>query len=119
MNPPTSSERPLPPGALKLPSHEPDTVPAAAWNDAAITGDATAGCVWIKGSDGKRYAALWPHGYYAMFTPVRIFNDKGTEVWREGKLKDIGGGGSPVHVERIPKQCRTGDHAWWMAPLTP
>lgn len=115
VNSPPSEKSPLPPGALWLPSHESDHTPAAAWDNAAITGDATAGCVWIKDSDGKRHAALWPHGYYATFTPTRVFNEEGAEVWREGRLKDIGGGGSPVHVDRIPKRCRTGDTAWWVA----
>lgn len=114
---PPQSEDALPPGALRLPSHESDTVPAAAWDGAAIVSDTNRTCVWLRHPDGKKVAALWPKDYFARFDPLRIFDESGREVWREGQLRDIGGGGSPVHVDRIPSKCRTGDTAWWMAPL--
>lgn len=122
VNSPPSETRPSPPGALRLPSHESEAVPAGPGSDEDrfVTGDGAAGCIWIKDSAGERYAALWPHGYYAMFKPARIFNEQGTEVWREGQGRNIGGGrGSTMYVDRIPKQCRTGDHALWIGSLTP
>jgi len=33
---------------------------------------------------------------------LRIFDESGAEVAREGQRLEIGGGASPVHVDRIP-----------------
>lgn len=109
----------LPPGALTLPTHGSDHYPKSLWSNVDIVTNADHTCVWILGADGDKQAALWWPGYYAMFEPLRILDDSGRELWREGQRRDIGGGGSPVHVDRIPAKCRTGEHAWWMGPLEP
>lgn len=80
-----------------------------------MEGDERLGCVWIFDTDThERRAVLWPDGYRAAFNPVRIYDPKGKIVWRGGRVHTIGGGPSEVHVERIPRACRTGDYAWWL-----
>lgn len=91
----------------------------ALWKRADIVTNADRTCVWLLDIDGMKFAALWGPGYYAKFQPLRIFDKSGRELWREGQKRDIGGGFSPVHVDRIPAKCRTGDRAWWVAPLEP
>jgi hypothetical protein len=80
-----------------------------------VVGDARLGCVWLydEGTRANR-AVLWPKGYRAAFHPVRIYDPDGVIVWREGEQRSLGGGPSPVHVDRIPARCRTGDLAWWL-----
>jgi hypothetical protein len=102
--------------AFFLPSHGSEEVPARGMSDVNVTVDPSSKCVWIE-SEGSRIAALWPAGFYARLEPLRIYNDKQQEVFREGKRRDIGGGPSSVHVDRIPKECRVGATAWWVDRL--
>ncbi len=118
---PMSTATPSPtPGAgqVWLPAHGSDTTPRAAI-EATVVGDAEQRCVWLRATDGTRHAVLWPSGYRARFGPVRIYDERDRLVWQESDaVRTVGGGFSTVHVERIPKACRTGDDAWWMAPLS-
>lgn len=103
-----------PPGAVMLPFHGSDSVPAHRW-EAAIGGNARRGCVWLDRTDGVRMAVLFPKkGYYALFNPMRVYHRSGREVWRGGEVKDIGGGPSSVYVERLRPECRTGDLVFWL-----
>lgn len=110
----TKTEDPLPPGALRLPSYKSDMAMAALLKNVTIATNTDHSCVWIVGSAGDKVAVLWPHGYYAMFEPLRVFDGDGRERMREGKQADVGGGSSPVGVDRIPPKCRVGDTAWWL-----
>lgn len=102
---------------MSLPAHDAADVPAGMWRGAALVGDADLGCVWLVEPDGFRSAALWPTtGYTATFEPLQVRAPDGRVVWTEGQVRDVGGGFSPVHVDRIPEHCRTGDRAWWIAP---
>lgn len=105
--------------AVLLPTHGSDETPSALLFG-EVVGDTDLGCVWLSPSDSDELiAALWPSGYRAEFEPLRIFDESGAEVAREGQQLDIGGGASPVHVDRIPDQCRTGDEAWWVGSVAP
>lgn len=104
-------------GARWLPHWTSDELPAAQLNDATVTTDEQQDCVWLLAADGTRIAALWPPGYRVRFQPLRISDEQDRLVWQEGMSRTVGGGYSPVFVERLPEQCRTGENAWWVAPL--
>jgi hypothetical protein len=80
-----------------------------------VVGDSAKDCVWLSQQNGNRHAVLWPRGYWARFDPVRIYNEKGTQVWREGQPRDLGGGGQTM-VSRLPPACRIGDWAIYVLP---
>jgi hypothetical protein len=105
--------------AFFLASHRSDDVPAASLDDVDIAGDPSSRCVWLERADGSRITALWPAGFYARFDPLRVYNDKQAEVFREGKPRDVGGGFRAVHVDRVPETCRVGEGAWWVDRLRP
>jgi hypothetical protein len=116
--PPTLSPTPASPtwwqGTIALPAHGSRATPLARIV-ASVAGDARLGCVWlVEEGTLKRRALLWPTGYRAAFAPLRIYDPNGRIVWREGEVRSLGGGASPVHVERIPRACRVGDSAWWL-----
>lgn len=112
----TTSTRPLPPGALRLPSPHPFAAASARSGGVDIVTDAKHECVWLQRPDGKKLAALWPPDHYALFDPLRVFDGTGREIWREGQLRAVGG---PAEgISNIPKRCRVGDVAW-LAPGEP
>ena len=102
-------------GGMLLPTHGARDVPSAALE---ATVDSRDSCIWLVDRTLRRIAALWPQGYRAKFAPLRVLDAHGRVVWRQGKWREIGGGFSPVHVDRTPPECRTGDDAWWVAPLS-
>lgn len=113
MSTPPNNEQPLPPGALLLPSPQSGMTTAIGWEHVDIVTNANHECVWLQGRDGTKRAALWPQGHYALFDPLRVFDESGREVWRAGQLHHVGG--TTNQIDRIPKKCRIGDVAW-MAP---
>ncbi len=47
-----------------------------------------------------------PEGYRAKYGPLRIYNERNKEVWREGVPRD--NAGQPTRaVGRVAKRCRT------------
>lgn len=114
----TTSTRPLPPGALRLPSPHPFAAAQMRSGAVDIVTDAKHDCVWLQEQepDGRKLAALWPPDHYALFDPLRVFDGTGREIWREGQLRHVGGPAEGIN--NIPKQCRVGDTAW-LAPGEP
>jgi hypothetical protein len=51
-------------------------------------------CVY-GGSESERVGLIWPYGYYATGDPLRVFNQDGELVAREGDVFDSGGGEVP------------------------
>lgn len=106
---------PCPRDALCLPEH------GSEWKyDYMLTieTNATQSCVWVRGETdrmaGERIAIAWPDDHYARFDPLRVFNARGKEIWREGEIKYLnawwdngiyGGDGWPRQL--IPPECRT------------
>lgn len=121
----TATDEGLPPDAIVLPTHGTNQVSDVLMPNMGIAGDAQLGCVWLVYTEGPakgdRLTPLWWPGTWARFDPLRIYNHHGVEVWREGQVRDISGGGSSVHAERVPPECHSGDGsgAWWMHPLMP
>lgn len=105
-------------GRFALPSHGSDSGPAALL-EAARFASSAAGCVWLVDRQGQRRAVLFPPRWTAALSPLRLYDAGGREVWREPRVLDVGGGSSPVHVDRIPAACRTGSSAWWLMPFEP
>jgi hypothetical protein len=103
------------PDRVALPTHGSDHTPSALLVDARFT--AAGRCVWIVDAEQQRRAVLFPARWTARFSPLRLYDDTGREVYREPRVLELGGGGSPVHVERIAPECRVGDTAWWLSPF--
>lgn len=101
------------PDEIALPAHDGAT-PDVAMSGGTLVGDQRLGCVWVV-QGGRRLAALWPPGYRAKFGPVRIYDEAG-EVWREGQVRELGGGVSSV-VDRVPEACRTGTRVLFIKAL--
>ncbi len=113
--PPSPSPSPDVRGELALPTHgSPPDRPAALWPGARLAADASAGCVWLVDDAGTRYAALWPVSWSADLGPLRLYDETGAAVWEGTGSRDISGGFSAVHVDRLPPACRTGERAWWV-----
>lgn len=123
----TARARPCPPDALCLPTHGTDSEPADIRPDFKLTIETNAShdCVWVRGDTdrmtGERIAVAWPEGYYAKFSPLRIFNADGELLWREGEIKYMYGwwdNGAYDYYdddwprEVIPPKCRTERVLW-------
>lgn len=106
-------------GAVWLPHYTADSLPTALLPEVQPVTDSGGSCVWLLTRDNERIAALWPPDYRARFHPLRIYDEKDALVWSEQQRRDVGGGYSSVHVERLPAACRTGPRAWWVRPLQP
>lgn len=107
-------------GKVALPHFPGGATPSALYGNLRIVGDPRTGCVWWSGAtETRHHAALWPDGWYARFFPLRIYDAHDRLVAIEGKIYDLGGGGSPNFVERIKPECRTGKVATWIGSLTP
>lgn len=107
-------------GKVALPHFPGGATPTALDRNIRIVGDPRTGCVWYSSAtETRHHAALWPEGWYARFFPLRIFDASDNLIAIEGKIYDMGGGGSPNFVERIKPACRTGKEAYWVGALTP
>jgi hypothetical protein len=101
-----------------LPSYgEVDALPGGLLGGVALTASETDGCLWLTPEGGERLAALWPPGYRVAFNPTRILREDGSTVMNEQDRATMGGGNSPVHVDRLPERCRIGNTAWWVATV--
>jgi hypothetical protein len=103
----------LPPGEVLLPHRQSEASTLIGTTDISIDADPDGPCVWAVNPGGARYATLWPIGYRARFDPLRIYDEKDQEVWREGEPRDSPG--QPLgSVDRVPEPCRVGDHVFTM-----
>lgn len=113
--PAAPSASPERPEELALPTHgSPPDRPAALWRGARLEADLQARCLWLVDEAGARHAALWPTGHRADLRRAQVSDEQGRVVWASGAARDISGGYSAVHVERLPPPCRTGERAWWV-----
>jgi hypothetical protein len=71
--------------------------------------DARRRCVYGD-AGAERVGLIWPFGYYAMSDPLRVFDNDGRLVAREGDLIESGGGGGP---REGPDVCGT-SNVWIM-----
>lgn len=97
--------------AIVLPGWSGNTNGGALLGGAKIAGDASLGCVWLIGADGTRLAVLWPSGFTAQFSPLRIFDADGQLVWTEGETRDVAGGDT-TEIDPVPQACRVGPTAF-------
>lgn len=71
--------------------------------------DAEQRCVYGE-AGAERIGLIWPFGYYATSDPLRVLDNDGRLVAREGDLIESGGGGGP---RQGPQVCGTSD-VWIM-----
>ncbi len=64
-----------------------------------VNQDGTA-CFWV-GDPEKRIILVWPEGYYARETPLRVLDEKGRTVATVGKPVSLGGGRIPTGARAI------------------
>lgn len=99
------------------PTGQDSLVPLPAWSDfggedAFVGGrlqgspHIDGGCVWLEDA-GSRFAVLWPPGYSARFDPLRLVNERGDVIAREGDLIRSGGGN---YIEPMERCGVAGDH---------
>jgi len=99
------------------PAGQDSPVPLPTWTDfggedAFVGGrlrgspDVDGGCVWLEEAR-LRFAVLWPQGYSAQFDPLRLINERGEVIAREGDLIRAGGGN---YVEPMERCGVAGDH---------
>ncbi len=60
-------------------------------------------CIQVKPLGRPAVALLWPPGFTASSTPLRIYDQKGSEVAAEGDTVTVSGGGS----DKPSSYCRT------------
>lgn len=82
-----------------------------------LAGDPTldGGCLWGIDASGFTVSVVWPHGYRALFDPVRLIDTDGTVVAVEGDLLDLGGG----EGTDAPDRCDIGRPVWLAGTVAP
>ena len=101
---------PIPDGVQRLPDYRDHSFGGDAPQEALnVVGDERTGCVWLapKGYGGARYAAFWPRFWFARFDPLRIYDDRGREVWREGRARKLLDATTNATTHGVPMECRT------------
>jgi hypothetical protein len=57
-------------------------------------------CVWLASARGSRIPLVWPAGFYARFSPLRIYDGSGSVVAKQGQRIQAGGGQEPIQGHR-------------------
>jgi hypothetical protein len=81
----------------------------------AVRLDEARRCVFLEADNGERYLPLWPFGYAAFTSPLRIVDFDDVEVAREGTPTAFGGGHLPLSPELRERACGA-ESAWSGAP---
>jgi hypothetical protein len=101
---------PIPDGVHRLPEYREHSFGGDSPQESlALAGDERSGCIWLKpkGYEGAGYAAIWPRFWFARFDPVRIYDENGKEVWREGRARTLLDATTNATSHGIREACRT------------
>lgn len=69
-------------------------------------------CFWIGTDPEDRGLLVWPEGYYALDSPLRVLDPEGRTVAVDGELAWLGGGFFPFESSCGGGQTR----AWYVSP---
>lgn len=70
-------------------------------------------CFWVGADPDHRSLLVWPEGYYALDSPMRVLDPNGRTVAVDGERISLGGGALPFESPCTGGQAR----AWYVSPL--
>jgi hypothetical protein len=78
--------------------------------------DAALRCVYLENSVGGRFLPVWPFGFWATKSPMRIFDYDGNVVAATGTMLEFGGGMVDIAHVRAENTC--GAKSAWIGKPT-
>lgn len=70
-------------------------------------------CFWAGADPDHRSLLVWPEGYYALDSPLRVFDPEGRTVASDGERVFLGGGFGSFNSPCTGGQTR----AWYVSPM--